>query len=185
MQILYTYVRPLLQQIGHHNDVLVSVLLLVFGLAGFAGGFLGGYGADRWGNVRTIIGCLLVLTASLLLLPWAAATLVSAAPVLFIWGTSGWAVNPAQQHRLTSVAPAAAGVILSLNSSALYLGISGGSALGGLLVQNTSMTILCLIAAVWELVTLLFIVVTARQLKAAPSSSLEERDVSMPVEAFH
>ena len=43
---------------------------------------------------------------------------------------AGWALIPAQQHRLLSAAPEQSTVLLGLNSSAIYLGATLGSILG-------------------------------------------------------
>jgi predicted MFS family arabinose efflux permease len=75
---------------------------------------------------------------------------LGAALTLALWGIAGWALLPVQQHRLVAFAPESDGIILSLNSSAIYLGISAGSALGSLLLQRTSLSVLCWVAAGWE-----------------------------------
>jgi DHA1 family inner membrane transport protein len=66
----------------------------------------------------------------------AVATGYRAGPVSLVfiaaWGMAGWALIPAQQHRLLSAAPRQATVLLGLNSSAIYLGATLGSILGAL-----------------------------------------------------
>jgi len=162
IQIVATYNRPLLQQFAHLDEVMVSAVLLLFGVAGVVGGVVGGYSVDRWGSIRTLVGGLIPLAAALLLLPWTAITLLGAALTLMAWGMAGWALLPVQQHRLISIAPDSAGIVLSLNSSAIYLGISAGSALGSLLIQNTSLSVLCWVAAAWEASVLVLVLVSAR-----------------------
>jgi DHA1 family inner membrane transport protein len=43
--------------------------------------------------------------------------------VLFPWGVGTWPFNPPTQHRLLELAPGASGLLLSLNASAIYLGV--------------------------------------------------------------
>ncbi|WP_256341519.1 hypothetical protein [Streptomyces sp. TLI_105] len=45
-----------------------------------------------------------------------------------------------QQHRLIALSPAAAPVLLGLNSSALYVGVALGGGLGGLAQQGFGLT---------------------------------------------
>ena len=55
-----------------------------------------------------------------------------ARPFMFVWGVVGWGFVPPQQHRLIRLVPQAAPIVLSLNASAMYLGIGAGAVLGGL-----------------------------------------------------
>lgn len=177
IQIIATYNRVLLQQTTHLDELAVSLMLLLYGVAGIVGGIVGGYSADRWGNRRTLIGGLLMLAGILFLLPWLASTTPGSAFAFCVWGIAGWSLTPAQQHRLVAFAPNAAGIILSLNSSAIYLGISCGSGLGSLLIQTTSLTVMCWIAAGLEVFALVFILLTLRtgrqvkERKLVPSSN--------------
>src|SRR6266508_1118333 len=92
IQIVATYNRPLLPQFAHLDEVMVSAVLLLFGVAGVVGGVVGGYSVDRWGSIRTLVGGLIPLAAALLLLPWTAITLLGAALTLMAWGMAGWAL---------------------------------------------------------------------------------------------
>jgi DHA1 family inner membrane transport protein len=48
-----------------------------------------------------------------------------------VWGFAGLAFASPQQSRLLRLAPDAAGIVLALNASAIYLGSAGGAFLGG------------------------------------------------------
>jgi predicted MFS family arabinose efflux permease len=99
--------------------------------------------SDRIGARPTVIGA--ALLGALML---SAISVVGqlpapfAGPVFFVivllWGVTGWAFPPAQSSHLLSLAPNSAPLVLSLNASALYLGIAGGSLLGGLVLQYGS-----------------------------------------------
>jgi predicted MFS family arabinose efflux permease len=112
----------------------ISVVLAGFGAASAAGSALGGRWTDRAGALPVAATALLVLAASLAGL--AVATGYRAGPVSLVfiatWGMAGWALIPAQQHRLLSAAPGQLTVLLGLNSSAIYLGATLGSILGAL-----------------------------------------------------
>jgi predicted MFS family arabinose efflux permease len=140
-------------------------LLMIFGLVGFAGSQLGGYGADRWRRERFIAAILVVLILSFALLsvgaqwgglPGAAAIIVG----ISLWGLFGWAFPVAQQARLVSLDPALAPITLSLNTSALYFGAAAGSALGGLAIREWSIDAVGWIAVFSEAAALAYLVAT-------------------------
>ncbi len=54
--ILYTYITPFLLSITGMSERMVSIGLFAFGLASLVGSQVGGYGADKWGIPRTMIG---------------------------------------------------------------------------------------------------------------------------------
>ena len=130
------------QSIGLSSE-LVPAVLLTFGVGAAFGNAVGGQLSDRIGARPTVIGAALLGTLML-----SAISVVGqlpapfAGPVFFVivlmWGVTGWAFPPAQSSHLLSLAPNSAPLVLSLNASALYLGIAGGSLLGGLVLQYGS-----------------------------------------------
>jgi predicted MFS family arabinose efflux permease len=52
-----------------------------------------------------------------------------------LWGFGGYAFNPAQQHRLIGLSGHAAGIVLSLHNSSIYLGTALGAAIGGIVLE--------------------------------------------------
>jgi len=84
------------------------------------------------GNRKLIIAMLIVLVLVLASLPLAGATLWTAIPALIIWGAVGWGLLAPQQHRLVTVAPHSAPVVLGLNTSFTYLGITTAGVIGAL-----------------------------------------------------
>ncbi|MFI7640471.1 hypothetical protein [Nonomuraea sp. NPDC049400] len=60
------------------------------------------------------------------------AALVSTLVWAAIWGATVGVIVVPQQHRLIALSPAAALVLLGLNSSAIYIGVALGGGLGGL-----------------------------------------------------
>jgi len=68
-----------------------------------------------------------------------------------------------QQQRLLNIAPAHANVILALNNSALYLGIAGGAAVGGLALRWLAVTQLAWLGVMSMLIALLIVAITLRR----------------------
>ena len=51
--------------------------------------------------------------------------------VFFVWGVAGFGMMAPQQSRLAALGPTQTPILLSLNSSMLYLGTAFGAAIGG------------------------------------------------------
>jgi predicted MFS family arabinose efflux permease len=77
------------------------------------------------------LGLFLVLAT----FPLTAVTVPSAAAALFAWGFCAWGSSPAIQHWLIDLSPTNSGLLLSLNASAIYLGVGVAGALGGLVIN--------------------------------------------------
>ena len=101
-----------------------------------AGTLIGGVANDRFGSRRTLTVQLAVLGGTMALLPLTAGSWRALVLVLLAWGTAGFGMMAPQQSRLTALAPAQAPVLLSLNTSMLYLGTAGGAVVGGALASD-------------------------------------------------
>ncbi len=128
---VFSYIGPVLQALSPMSGGRLSVTLSLFGLSGVAGTLVGGVANDRFGSRRCMAVMLSVLGGSMLLLPLAAGSWLGLVALLLVWGTAGFGMMVPQQSRLAGLAPAQAPVLLSLNTSMLYLGTAGGAAVGG------------------------------------------------------
>ncbi len=129
----YTYLAPQLRTITGLTGLGVTVMLLIFGAAGLLGNAIAGRSTDLWSGPNTLRLGLLVMAASLLLLPLLLPHAWTAALALIAWGVGTLATNPPQQSRMVELAPDAPGAALALNASSIYLGQAIGAPLGGLL----------------------------------------------------
>lgn len=126
----FTYIATIVEPVTGGDAGLLALLLWVSGVAGIAGNALGGHLTDRIGARPVVLAGLagIVVMQALLLAPLSL-------PVALVWAAGGavaWLAVIGQQHRIVSLAPRSAPVVLGLNGSALYLGTSLGGALGGL-----------------------------------------------------
>jgi DHA1 family purine base/nucleoside efflux pump-like MFS transporter len=135
---IYTYLTPLLKQNMGLSTNMISIVLLIMGIAGIIGGGIGGWASDKFGGDRTIIVILGLLTISLFSLPYAAKSIVSILVVVILWGALTWAISPSVQDKLAKAAPDTAEIQIGLNNSFAQLGIALGSSLGGILINNFS-----------------------------------------------
>ncbi|MFM9282273.1 MFS transporter [Paenibacillus jiagnxiensis] len=133
---IYAYITPYLQKTMGLSAPLISLVLLVYGLAGIAGGWIGGWSADRLGPQKTIILTLVLHAAAVLLLPYAASNMLSLLLVVAVWCTFNMAPSPAIQSYLIETAPESADIQLGFNTSSLHIGVALGSIVGGLIVSQ-------------------------------------------------
>lgn len=134
--VLFTYIAPFVTRGLALDAELLPGVLLAFGIGAAVGNFAGGQTADRYGATRTVVLTLLAVSAimatagALPELPFGlrAAGLMG---FMLVWGAIGWAFPPAQASRVIAVAGDAPALALSLNASAIYLGVALGSLIGG------------------------------------------------------
>jgi MFS transporter, DHA1 family, inner membrane transport protein len=164
-----TYVRPLLEGLTGLGGEGIGLMLFVFGLAGVVGSYLGGYGADRWGYRATALPMLAVLGLSLLAFPLLPAigagsvlTIAGAGTALVAWGAVVFAIIPLQQHHLIGAAPDQPSGVLSLNSSAVYVGQGLGAGLGSLALGFAPLAALGYVGALLALAALVTLVLGTR-----------------------
>jgi MFS transporter, DHA1 family, inner membrane transport protein len=154
---VYPYASSVLQQGVGLPAATVSLLLLLYGLGAISGSLLGGFGVDRFG-ARRILGAAFIV--QVLALPAAGTAVVA-------WGAGTWMQTAPQQYRLLALAPDADRVVISLNASAIYVGIGLGGLLGGLVLSGLPAGTLPLVGAA---VTTAALLVLLRSRPGAPVS---------------
>jgi predicted MFS family arabinose efflux permease len=128
--ISYTYFTVVFDRVLNHNAVLVGGLLVLWGLSGTASNLIAGRLSDSIGNRKVIAGMLVLLALTMLSLPVASANIWTTALAVSVWGGVAWGTIAPQQHRLVGVAPHAAPVVLGLNTSGTYLGMTIAGVIG-------------------------------------------------------
>ncbi|MFF0869762.1 MFS transporter [Nonomuraea sp. NPDC003560] len=129
---LYTYIGPALREATGGSEPLFAAVLLAWGVGVLAGNLVAGRLVDRYDPAHVLTGPLAVAAVALALTPVATGTFVSTLAWAAVWGVALGVVVVPQQHRLIALGPAAAPVLLGLNSSAIYIGMALGGGLGGL-----------------------------------------------------
>lgn len=153
--VVYTYIAAILRAGGVFGDFGVFSILLLLGSATILGNLLGGWASDRWGPGRVITAVLLLLVPALALFPLASHSAALAGLDAFAWGMIGTAFQVPQQHRMMSIPGETPPIMLALNASALYLGMAGGAALGGIVVRRVGLHALGLTGAALALTAVL------------------------------
>ncbi|GAA4523367.1 MFS transporter [Nonomuraea ferruginea] len=174
--MVMTYLAPFLRELAGAGPVEVGWVFVLAGAAGFAGGQLGGRAGDRWGADRALIagicGFGAVMAAFTVVWGLRPLALLALLPLLALWAGVSWWIPPPAQVRLLALAGPAGPQALALNSSAVYVGVSGGGALGGVVLEWHGPGLLPAAAAVVEVVALVLFWQASRLGRPAVTSTV-------------
>jgi predicted MFS family arabinose efflux permease len=161
--VLFTYVGAAVAHATGGSAAKLTLVMLAVGIGTTVGNFLAGRFADSHRPEHVLIaglgGATIVSALSVLVLDSLVATLIWAV----VLGLFGGVPTVPQQHRLVSRAPAAAPVLLGLNSSAIYLGMALGGGLGGVAQNWIAPNRLGIVSAVIFALAVTLAVATARR----------------------
>jgi DHA1 family inner membrane transport protein len=156
---VYTYIAAIAVEGTGLSRTLMPIVLLSFGIGAAIGNVVGGQLADRVGATRTVILASVLNAIVLMAVSWtmqlphdvAGPSLIA---LMFVWGVIAWMFPPAQASRVLAIAPESAPLALSLNYSALYLGVALGSMIGGLILAHIGLAYLGWIGAAFPVLGL-------------------------------
>lgn len=133
--VLFAYLAPYaVDAVGFDADQLVPIFV-AFGVAGVSGGYLGGWLTDVV-TPRTAI--LVVPLAYLIAIPAASSMPMAFLGLMMVWACISWMISPVVQSFLISAGPETAEAGVSLNLSAMHVGVALGTAIGGLALERGS-----------------------------------------------
>jgi predicted MFS family arabinose efflux permease len=167
--MFYTYLGPYAAEVATGSYALLSVLLLVVGVAGLAGALLAGRITDAWGpgwSLRLVLGghALALGLAAVLVFSDVGNRYLLAAVIAF-WALFAWALAPPVQGSILAAAGPASGMTaMALNISGLYLGTGVAGALGGTVIETAGIRYVPVVASV--LMGLSFVLCWARMTPA-------------------
>ena len=165
---VYIYVVPLLTVTTGLAGSTIGGLLLAYGLGAIVGNALGGRATDRFGSMPTLLATLGGFIVMIATLPLTATTAVGAALALFVWSVFTWSFNPPVQNLLLELAPTG-GLVLSLNASAIYLGMGLAGVLGGAVIGTVGVLALPEVGAVLGLVVVGLMLSLRAGIRRAPA----------------
>ena len=152
--IVYSYISPIMTGTGYSLGM-VSFMLLLAGIAGTIGTSVGGSLSDSVGAKWTLFVACTLFLLSLLFLRAALPFILLFSIIVFIWNFVQWSTNPAVQSALININPRAAELALSLNMSALNVGIGLGALVGGIIIHNGGLRYAHFISAAIALIPIL------------------------------
>jgi len=135
--MLYAYLTPFLVEAFHMNASWISICYLIFGIASVSGNALGGWLSDKIGTGKAIIMVVSAFAVVLFSIPYSIIALPLFLIVTVLWGALSWALTPPLQNYLIQIDPKTSDIQQSLNTAALQIGISIGSAVGGAMFAVT------------------------------------------------
>ncbi|WP_341299437.1 MFS transporter [Lysinibacillus sp. FSL H8-0500] len=136
--VLYAYLTPFLVEAFDMGASWISICYLIFGIASVSGNAIGGWVSDKIGTSKALI--VIVSTFALVLFTIPYTTIAFPLFLLFtvLWGALSWALTPPLQSYLIQADPKSSDIQQSLNTAALQIGISIGSAVGGAIFAVTA-----------------------------------------------
>ena len=148
----YSYVEPFLQKVAGFPSSLVTITLMLFGIAGLLGSYLfSKYYDDH--HFIFVQAVLFSFAGTLALLYPAAVNMYMIIFVCAIWGIAAMAFQTSFQAEIIScVSTAASSVAMAVFSAIFNLGIGSGTWLGGTVYTNTSLNYIGFVGAVIVLI---------------------------------
>jgi len=127
---LFALVAPFLQERFGLAPGQLSFALLVGGMSGVAGNLLAGRLGDRLGAPRSLQLSVLGMASASVALLWLPGQPWLGLAAYGFWSMAGMSFYAPQQKRLIGLAPDLRNLLLAINASALYVGMSVGAAAG-------------------------------------------------------
>lgn len=127
---VYTYFSVVFDRVIGGSPLVLGALLVLWGGAGTVANIVVGRVIDSVETQRLLRGMLVSVGLVLATLPITGISLWTAAPAIAAFGALGWGMLVPQQHRLVSLAPANAPVVLGLNTASTYLGVTVAGLIG-------------------------------------------------------
>lgn len=135
--MLYAYFTPFLVEAFNLSSSWISICYLVFGLASVSGNAIGGWLSDQIGTGKSIVIIIATFAIVLFSIPYTIVAFPLFLVVTVLWGALSWALTPPLQNYLIQTDPKTSDIQQSLNTAALQIGVSIGSAVGGAMFTVT------------------------------------------------
>ena len=148
----YSYVEPFLQKIAGFSSNLVTITLMLFGIAGLLGSYLFSryYDDHHFVFVQTV---LFSFVGTLALLYPASINMYAIILVCAVWGIAAMAFQVCFQAQIIGcVSTVASSVAMAIFSAIFNLGIGSGTGIGGMVYTNISLNYIGFVGAMIVLI---------------------------------
>jgi DHA1 family inner membrane transport protein len=133
--MVYTYIGLIFDRVTLGDASILAGMLVLWGVSATVGNLLSGRLVDRFDSRRIINAALIIAAVNFVTLPWTSAHMATALISLVVWGLCGWGLLVPQQHRLVTIAPHVAPLLLALNNTATYGGVAASGLIGGIAIS--------------------------------------------------
>lgn len=145
---VYSYVSVVFERATGGDGSILAGLIAIWGIAATVGNLVAGGLTDRLGSRMVINLAIVVAGIDFALMPLSSMTFLGSVVALVVWGLCGWGMLVPQQHRLISIAPTLAPILLALNVATIYVAVSVSGLLGAVTLQMAKPHNLGLVGAV-------------------------------------
>lgn len=152
---IYTYLGTYIGQNFHLSVGVIGLVFMVYGLSNFVSSFSGGWIGNSFGMKKVILFSGVISCLAYLVLGVKDISLILFVIVLAVLAFVQGVGTPQLTTFNATILPESRATMTSLNSSFLYLGLTLGSALGGVLLENLSFTAIGISAIVSTVIAIL------------------------------
>ncbi|MDH2388502.1 MFS transporter [Streptomyces sp. HNM0663] len=135
----YTFVRPYLEESTSATVGFITVVLIVFGVGGAIGNFIGGQTVNKSLRGSFVVGGLILIAALVMLLTIGTSD-IGVIAAMTLWGLAFGVVQLSQINMTLAAAPDTFESAMSLNTMAYNTCIALGALIGGLLADHVGVT---------------------------------------------
>ncbi len=136
MYALYVYLGAALYSENRFSSLEIALAVTFYGIGAVLGSLISGQFTDRFGERKITKATLIFLTVILVCLGIFFSSGYWIYFFLFIWALVGYAGFTSYQARLAVEYPKERGIVMAWNNTALYIGITIGSMIGGYVISN-------------------------------------------------
>ncbi|UHA60120.1 MFS transporter [Metabacillus litoralis] len=151
MYALYVYLGAALYSENGFSSSEIALAVTFYGIGAVLGSLISGKFTDRFGAGKISRATLIILTVLFVCLGIFFSSGYWIYFFLFLWALVGYAGFTSYQARLAVEYPKERGIVMAWNNTALYIGITIGSMIGGYVISNWGYLFLpyiCSVAAI-------------------------------------
>ena len=159
----YSYIEPFALNVAHFSSSQTTMLLLIYGAAGFIGSYLFGKFGQKYPKLPIPMSSAILAISMLLLMPLAT-DFMSFSILSLFWGMAIICFSLAQQAKTLNLASDATDVAMAIYSGLYNVGIGGGALLGAYATTHYGLHSIGIVGGILAILgTLLAIVLIQRQ----------------------
>ncbi|MEH7457914.1 MFS transporter [Bacillus sp. JJ1127] len=174
MYTLYVYLGAALYSENRFSSSEIALAVTFYGVGAVLGSLTSGQLTDKFGERKISKATLISLILTLICLGIFFSSGDWVYFFLFIWALVGYAGFTSYQARLAVEYPKERGIVMAWNNTALYIGITMGSMIGGYVISNWGYSLLPYVCSVAAIVSF---VLSTQKVQEAPKKSAFSTDI--------